>query len=90
MVLGTIFIAGGAVLIAIFGIVPEPTHSLDDLLVLFGRPAFIAYFSLLGAAVLACLIIVRSSLLTLHILSDQLDRRISPNSAFVDCHLHPL
>lgn len=63
MVFGTIFIAGGAVLIAIFGIVPEPTHSLKDLLVLFGRPAFIAYFSLLGAAVLACLVIVRSSLL---------------------------
>jgi len=48
MVLGTILIAGGAVLIAIFGIVPEPTHSLEDLLVLFNRPAFVVYFSLLG------------------------------------------
>ncbi|KAH8120320.1 hypothetical protein DFH11DRAFT_1559539 [Phellopilus nigrolimitatus] len=52
MILGTIFIAGGAVLVAVFGIVPEPTHSLEDLLALFGRATFIVYFSLLGAAVL--------------------------------------
>ncbi|KAL5518946.1 hypothetical protein ACEPAH_629 [Sanghuangporus vaninii] len=57
MLLGTVLIAGGAVLIAIFGIVPEPTHSLEDLLHLFRRPAFIAYFSLLGVALLVCLII---------------------------------
>lgn len=56
MLLGTILIAGGAVLIAIFGIVPEPTHSLEDLLLLFERPAFIAYFSILGVAVLLCLV----------------------------------
>ncbi|KAG6842212.1 hypothetical protein C0991_000182 [Blastosporella zonata] len=35
MILGTILIAGGAVLIAVFGIVPEPTRSLEDLLALF-------------------------------------------------------
>lgn len=58
LVLGTILIAGGAVLIAIFGIVDEPTHSLEDLLNLFRRPQFITYFSLLGAAVLIALIIV--------------------------------
>ena len=58
MILGTLLIAGGAVLIAIFGIVPEPTHSLEDLLVLFSRPAFVAYFTLLGLAVLVCLAIV--------------------------------
>lgn len=61
MILGTLFIAGGAVLIAIFGIVPEPTRSLEDLLELFRRPAFVAYFSLLGATVVVCLIIVRYS-----------------------------
>ncbi|KAH9944369.1 uncharacterized protein BXZ73DRAFT_39840 [Epithele typhae] len=55
MVLGTLLIAGGAVLIAIFGILPEPTHSLEDLLRLFSRPAFIAYFSLLGVVVLVVL-----------------------------------
>ncbi|KDQ05916.1 hypothetical protein BOTBODRAFT_71154 [Botryobasidium botryosum FD-172 SS1] len=48
MVLGTLLIITGAVLIAVFGIVPEPTHSLEDLLVLFGRRAFIIYFTLLG------------------------------------------
>ncbi|KAJ6604645.1 hypothetical protein DFH09DRAFT_1123383 [Mycena vulgaris] len=37
MVLGTLLIAGGAILIAIFGIVPEPTRSLEDLLELFRR-----------------------------------------------------
>ncbi|EPQ60636.1 hypothetical protein GLOTRDRAFT_135286 [Gloeophyllum trabeum ATCC 11539] len=57
MILGTLLIAGGAVLIAIFGIVPEPTHSLEDLLQLFRRPAFVAYFSILGFIVVACLII---------------------------------
>jgi magnesium transporter len=58
MVVGTFLIAGGAVLIAVFGIVPEPTHSLDDLLTLFRRPAFVAYFSLLGAFVVIALAIV--------------------------------
>ncbi|KAI9512593.1 hypothetical protein F5148DRAFT_1373089 [Russula earlei] len=57
MILGTFLIAGGAVLIAIFGIVPEPNHSIEDLLVLFCRPAFVAYFILLGFAVLVCLAI---------------------------------
>ena len=58
MVLSTLCIAGGAVLIAVFGIVPEPTHSLEDLLALFNRPAFIVYFSLLGAFTIVCLAIV--------------------------------
>ncbi len=62
MILGTLLIAGGAVLVAIFGIVPEPTHSLEDLLVLFSRPAFVAYFTLLGLAVLVCLAIVSNTL----------------------------
>ncbi|KAL0951193.1 hypothetical protein HGRIS_007921 [Hohenbuehelia grisea] len=57
MVLGTVLIAGGAVLIAVFGIVPEPTRSLEDLLALFRRPTFVAYFSLLGAVVFVCLLI---------------------------------
>jgi drug/metabolite transporter (DMT)-like permease len=48
MILGTVLIAGGAVLIAVFGTVTEPTHSLEDLLILFNRPAFVIYFSLLG------------------------------------------
>jgi hypothetical protein len=59
MFIGTLLIATGAVLIAVFGIVPEPTHSLDDLLRLFGRHIFIVYFSLLGFAVLCLLVVVR-------------------------------
>jgi hypothetical protein len=58
MILGTLLIAGGATLIAVFGIVPEPTRSLDDLLELFRRPAFVLYFSILGVVVSGCLIIV--------------------------------
>lgn len=62
MILGTILIAGGAVLIAVFGIVPEPTHSLDDLLRLFRRPAFLVYFSFLASAVVICLVVVSLSM----------------------------
>lgn len=65
MILATLFIAGGAVIIAIFGIVPEPTRSLEDLLRLFERPTFIIYFSLLGTAVLISLVIVRVVILAL-------------------------
>lgn len=61
MILGTLLIAGGAVLIAIFGIVAEPTHSLEDLLILLSRPAFVVYFTLLGFAVLVCLAIVSTA-----------------------------
>lgn len=61
VVFGTLAIAGGAVLVGVFGIVPEPTHSLERLLVLFGRQAFVVYFSLLGAALGACLAAVSAS-----------------------------
>lgn len=57
MILGTILIAGGATLIAVFGIVAEPTRSLEDLLALFRRPAFVLYFSILGVGVFGCLVI---------------------------------
>lgn len=60
MILGTILIAGGATLIAVFGIVAEPTRSLEDLLALFRRPAFVLYFSILGVGVFGCLVIVCS------------------------------
>lgn len=60
MILGTLLIVAGAILIGLYGIVPEPTHSLDDLLRLFGRKSFVVYFTLLGVAVLAILIAVSS------------------------------
>jgi hypothetical protein len=62
MVFGTFLVAGGAVLIGIFGIVPEPAHSLNDLLILFQRPAFVVYFSLLGVTVVLILAVVRMHL----------------------------
>ncbi|KAH9937702.1 uncharacterized protein B0H18DRAFT_1091789 [Fomitopsis serialis] len=61
MLLGTLLIAGGAVLIAIYGIVPEPTHSLEDLLMLFNRPVFIVYFSLLGMITVVSLAVTHIS-----------------------------
>ncbi|RDX55843.1 hypothetical protein OH76DRAFT_1396195 [Lentinus brumalis] len=71
MVLGTLLIAGGAVLIAVFGIVPEPTRSLEDLLRLFNRPAFVAYFSLLGFVVFVWLV-------TTHVVEYSYTRRYRP------------
>jgi len=70
MLLGTIFIAGGAVLIAVFGIVPEPTRSLEDLLELFRRPAFAAYFSILA-------LVVVLSLSATHIAEFALSRKLA-------------
>lgn len=35
----------GAVLIGGFGVVQEPNHTLDDLIQLYKRPSFIAYFA---------------------------------------------
>ncbi|KAH9486938.1 hypothetical protein JR316_0001004 [Psilocybe cubensis] len=73
MILGTILIAGGAILIAFFGIVPEQTRSLEDLLHLFRRPTFIAYFSVLGVTVLICLVIT-------HLTEYSISRRIKAES----------
>ncbi|KAI0335254.1 hypothetical protein GY45DRAFT_896313 [Cubamyces sp. BRFM 1775] len=87
MVLGTLLIAGGAVLIAVFGIVPEPTHSLEDLLRLFNRPAFVAYFSILGVMVFIWLVathVVEYSYTRRYKLADvspPLSPLLAPNSA---------
>jgi hypothetical protein len=69
MVVGTLLIAGGAVLIAFFGIVPERPRSVEDLLELFSRPAFVVYFSILGAFVVVCLVVT-------HIAEYSLARRV--------------
>ncbi|KAJ2920207.1 hypothetical protein MD484_g230, partial [Candolleomyces efflorescens] len=66
MILGTILIAGGAILIAVFGIVPEPTRSLEDLLELFRRPAFAAYFSTLAFVVVVSLVLTHITEFTLN------------------------
>jgi hypothetical protein len=44
------------VLIAVFGVVPEPNHSLDDLLHLLARPAFVVFASVLGVTVVGVLV----------------------------------
>ncbi|KAL9084926.1 MAG: hypothetical protein Q9159_004970 [Coniocarpon cinnabarinum] len=40
---GTALVAGGAILIALYGALPEPTHNLDQLLVLLKRPQFVVW-----------------------------------------------
>ncbi|KAG0169616.1 hypothetical protein DFQ28_010243 [Apophysomyces sp. BC1034] len=44
-VLGTALIVAGAMFVAGFGVVPEPNHTLKDLIALYKRPAFIIYFT---------------------------------------------
>ncbi|KAF9164898.1 hypothetical protein DFQ26_000891 [Actinomortierella ambigua] len=53
---GTCLILLGAVLIGLFGVVPEPSHSLEDLIELWKRPAFIVYFSMVEIAVVFLLV----------------------------------
>ncbi|KAG9237066.1 hypothetical protein BJ875DRAFT_185092 [Amylocarpus encephaloides] len=58
---GTILVSSGAVLIAIFGAIPEPAHTLDQLLDLLGRKTFVLWMIfqaiLVGAivAIVGCL-----------------------------------
>ncbi|KAH8601264.1 magnesium transporter NIPA-domain-containing protein [Bisporella sp. PMI_857] len=40
---GTLLVSTGAILIAIFGAIPEPAHSLDQLLQLLGRRTFVIW-----------------------------------------------
>lgn len=44
---GTMLIVLGAGLVAGFGVVPEPNHSLQDLIRLYKRPTFIVYFTII-------------------------------------------
>ncbi|KAI9019586.1 hypothetical protein CLU79DRAFT_757994 [Phycomyces nitens] len=50
---GTTLIVLGAMLVAGFGVVPEPSHTLQDLITLYKRPAFIFYFAVIE--LLTCL-----------------------------------
>lgn len=40
---GTLLVSTGAILIAIFGAIPEPAHTLDQLLLLLGRRTFLIW-----------------------------------------------
>ncbi|KAI8342432.1 magnesium transporter NIPA-domain-containing protein [Chlamydoabsidia padenii] len=46
-IMGTALIVTGAMLVAGFGVVPEPNHTLEDLIQLYKRPSFIIYFTLI-------------------------------------------
>jgi hypothetical protein len=50
---GTLLVSSGAVLIAIFGAIPEPAHNLDQLLLLLGRRPFVIWMILQAILVLA-------------------------------------
>ncbi len=50
---GTLLVCGGAILIAIFGAIPAPAHTLDELLALLGRRPFIIWMSLQAVFVVA-------------------------------------
>ncbi|KAF9376696.1 hypothetical protein CPB97_010659 [Podila verticillata] len=54
--IGTMLILLGAIMIGLFGVVPEPSHSLEDLIELWKRPAFIIYFSLIELTVVSLLV----------------------------------
>ncbi|EOA90944.1 uncharacterized protein SETTUDRAFT_45176 [Exserohilum turcica Et28A] len=48
---GTLLVAVGALLIALFGAIAEPSHNLDQLLVLLGRRNFLLWMSTTGVVV---------------------------------------
>ncbi|GAA5857153.1 hypothetical protein JCM8547_009341 [Rhodosporidiobolus lusitaniae] len=57
LVVGTFLIAGGAVLIGIFGVVPEVTHTLPELVALYRRPPFVLFVSLLAFSLFSILLV---------------------------------
>lgn len=55
--IGTILVAAGAILIGLFGALPEPSHNLDQLLDLLQRPQFIIWMLGTGFIIFAILIL---------------------------------
>lgn len=58
---GTILVAGGAVLIALYGALPEPSHNLEQLLALLERRQFLLW--MMGTALIMTAILVTSFVL---------------------------
>ncbi|WEW56759.1 hypothetical protein PRK78_002210 [Emydomyces testavorans] len=58
---GTILVCTGAILIAIFGAIGEPAHTLDQLLELLGRPAFLRWMA--GTAVIVVITLLGARIL---------------------------
>ncbi|KAI0848468.1 hypothetical protein F5Y00DRAFT_238407 [Daldinia vernicosa] len=55
---GTALVSTGAALIAIFGAIPSPAHSLPELLDLLGRWPFILWMSLQGVLVVSMAVVI--------------------------------
>ncbi|KAI1662844.1 hypothetical protein F4813DRAFT_342129 [Daldinia decipiens] len=55
---GTALVTTGAALIAIFGAIPSPAHSLPELLDLLGRWPFILWMSLQGVLVISMAVVI--------------------------------
>lgn len=75
--IGTMLIVLGAMLVAGFGVVPEPNHTLQDLIRLYKRPAFIVYFAIVE-------ICTGLGLLTTHVLEYGLNH---PSTATVNRYI---
>src|ERR1700754_992148 len=54
---GTMLVSSGAVLIAIFGAIPEPAHSLDQLLFLLARRPFVLWMVLQAILVIGIIVL---------------------------------
>ncbi|KAJ1980257.1 hypothetical protein H4R33_005522 [Dimargaris cristalligena] len=59
-IVATCLVVAGGLLVGAFGTIPLPTHSLEDLLNLYRRPAFITYFSLLELGVFLLMLLAFS------------------------------
>jgi drug/metabolite transporter (DMT)-like permease len=53
---GTLLVAVGALLIALFGAIAEPSHNLDQLLLLLGRKHFLIWMILTGVVVVLLIV----------------------------------
>jgi drug/metabolite transporter (DMT)-like permease len=58
---GTLLVCSGAVLIAVFGAIPEPAHTLDQLLYLLERRPFVLW--MIGQALLVAIVVITASCL---------------------------
>ncbi|GAA5864497.1 hypothetical protein JCM3774_005146 [Rhodotorula dairenensis] len=70
LALGSALIATGATLVGIFGSVPEPTHTLPELVDLYQRPRFLAWLAALALA-------LATLLATAHLAQWRLARRVA-------------
>jgi hypothetical protein len=80
LALGTVAIVGGAVLIGIFGVVPEETHYLDELIRLYSRPQFIVWITLLSLSIIVVLSVAHSIEWALDRRLTKVHERSSPSS----------